>query len=351
MRLIILFMISLLFLCPSKGSAEMISEQGIGQASYSNQSKKEAQEEAVHKAKLNTLNRYSSGFDIAKSNIYSKIRPIVEADIDRFLVDYVMLEESHDNDHKFIRVVVRANIDAGAVERELSKISIDRPMSTQQQSCISFVFVAREAKAVKKYDTRRTVQFMGESLDRGGKAGHSVRTVSSRVTVGGSTFKKADEINWNVSTVNEINTAMNNVFTTLGYEVVDAVDVYDASKGLLDAGKFIRDYKFGDDISATTRRNAIAGSRAADLDYLATGTLDIGMNDTVSPGIDRVYVSVTGKIWSIKTRFPNVVASVGPVQCAGLGPDQRVAKLNALKNAGEMVARELISQLRMKGIQ
>jgi len=351
MRLIRIFMTALLILCSSKAYAEIISEQGTGQSSFSNQSKRVAQNEAVHSAKMNALNRYASGFDVAKSNIYNKIRAIIEADVDKFVTDYAMLEESQDNDRKIVRMVIRANIDTGAVERELSKISIDRTVPSQQQSCISFVFVAREAKAVKKFDTRRTVQFMGESLDRGGKGNHSVRTVSAKMTSGGSSLNKADEINWNVSTVNEINTAMNNVFTNLGYEVVDAVDVYDASKGLLDAEKFIKDYRFGDDISPVTRRNAIAGSRNADLDYLATGTLDIGMNDTVAPGIERVYVSVTGKIWSIKTRFPNVVASVGPVQCAGLGPDQRVAKLNALKSAGEMVARELISQLRMKGIQ
>jgi hypothetical protein len=351
MKVIGLYLLAFLFLCCPRVSAGEISRQGVGQASFNNQSKKDALIEATNKAKLNALSNYVSGFDIAKSNQFDRARPVIESSIDRFVVDYVVIEDVIDNSDKTRHVIVRAMLDPGAIERELSKVTVTNSTSTQQNTYMTFVFVAREVKSQKKFDTRRTVQFSNKTSYEGGRRGSPVRPIESNTTDGGSSLKKTDEIQWTVSTVNEINTAMNNVFTSLGYEVIDAVDVYDASKGMLDTEKFINDYKKGDDISPTTRRAAISGCKAANLDYFATGTLDIGVSDTVATGLERVYVSVTGKIWSIKTPFPKVVASVGPVQSAGLGPDQRVAKLSALKAAGEMVARELTSQMRMKGIQ
>jgi hypothetical protein len=350
MKFVSLFLLVFLFLRFGEASGGMVMQQGIGQASYNAQGKRAAEVEATNKAKVNALNKYVSNFDVAKSNLYDRARPLIEESIDRFVTDYVLLESVADSNNNIFRVVIQATIDAAALDRELSKVSPSGMASNQQNFYLSFVFVAREVKSLKQFDVRRITQYQQESVDTGG-TGASVRKVAFKTTGGGSTLKKNDEITWNVSTVNEINTTMNNVFTSEGYEVIDAVDVYDASKGMLDTGKFINDYKTGDDISPITRRNAIAGCRTADLDYLATGTLDIGTGEMVAPNVERVYVAVTGKIWSVKTKFPRVVASVGPVQCAGLGPDHRVAKLNALKAAGEMVARELTSQLRMKGIQ
>lgn len=361
MRVIRLIFFWLMLLAPCTASAALIHGDGTGQATYRSQSKRDAREQAVHKAKMNALTSYVSSFGLPKSAAFDRIRPVVELEIDRFVPDFVLREEVQDKEHETFRVVLDATIDATAIEKELSQVQGVAASSRQEKSFISFVFVAREAKSVRKFETRRTVQRMAEvtdeetedSLAGNGALGYSSsRSISAKASAGGSSLKKADEIFWNVSTVNEIDVAMNNIFTTAGYEVIDAVDVYAASKGMLDSDSFKRDYKSGDDISATTRRNAIAGCKIAELDYFATGTLDIGMNDTdPDTGLERVFVSVTGKIWSLAAKFPKIVASVGPVQYAGVGPDQRVAKLNALKLAGEEAARELTSQLQMKGIQ
>ena len=361
MKFIRFLFLCFLLLTPRLLSAEMITGQGVGEATYHSQSKSAAREKAIHKAKMNALTKYASTFNMAKSSNFDRIRPVVDLQIDQFVPEYAVHEEVQDRERELFRVVLDATINTNAIEKELLKVSDAGMVPRSEKASISFVFVAREAKSVKKFETRRTVQHMVEqgvnesedSLDESGSLGYSgSRRVTASVTHGGSTLRKADEILWDVTTVNEIDAAMNNIFTTAGYEVIDAVDVYDASKGMLDSDSFRRDYRYGDDISSTTRRAAIAGSKTAGLDYFATGTLDIGMNDTdPDTGQERVFVSVTGKIWSLDTKFPKIVASVGPVQYAGLGPDQRVAKLNALKLAGEEAARELTSQLQMKGIQ
>ncbi len=357
----ICLLFALLFFSTGSVSAETLPQAGIGQASYAGQSKKEARTEAIRNARMNALTRYASTFDVVKATNFNRIKPFVEVDLDRFFIDYVIVDEVQDKEHEFFRVEINAHINVNALEQEMSKVAGATPGSSAEKSNITFVFVARQAKEVKQFDTRRTLQRKVEvsdeesessSVESGAVGRTASRAVGAKVTVGGSRVNKADEILWDVSTVNEIDTAMNNVFTMSGYEVINAVDVYDASGGKLDSETFRSDYKSGDDISAETRRNAIAGCREADLDYFATGTLDIGMSD-IEPatGLSRVYVSVTGKVLSLRMKFPKVVASVGPVQVSGLGPDPRVAKLNALKAAGEQAARELTSQLRMKGVQ
>jgi hypothetical protein len=202
---------------------------------------------------------------------------------------------------------------------------------------------------------------VSESFDEGAEASvvegdglqYSANIKKDQInTSGGSSIQKADQIQYNVSNANEINTAMSNIFSTAGFEVIDAEYLTDETEGLVDVKMFVEDFKYGDDISGQTRRDAVKGCRMVDVMYFAIGTLDVGIKDKdpVS-GLTRVFVSVTGKVLGLKKRFPKTVASVGPVQFSGLGPDQIVAKRNALILAAEKAAQELTSQMRAKGIR
>ena len=114
---------------------------------------------------------------------------------------------------------------------------------------------------------------------------------------------------------------------------------------------FKEDFRTGEDISGKTRRDAAKGARMVEVPYLAVGTLDIGVKETDSAtGLVKVYVTVTGKMISVKNRFPKTVASVGPVLVAGLGPNQSVAERNALKKASATAATELVNQLNFKSV-
>ncbi|MBZ4220571.1 MAG: hypothetical protein LAC69_10445 [Chlorobium sp.] len=123
MRTFGLLIIVLLFICSPRASGAIIEEQGVGQASYTQQSTKDARREAVQKAKINALHKYSSKFDISKSIVYDRIRPVIEANIDRFLTDYLLIEDVQNNEFKYFRVIINANIDATAIEKELAKVS------------------------------------------------------------------------------------------------------------------------------------------------------------------------------------------------------------------------------------
>ena len=82
-----------------------------------------------------------------------------------------------------------------------------------------------------------------------------------------------------------------------------------------------------------------------------TGTLDVGAKkiDPIS-GLVRVFVNVNAQILDCSDFFPIVVASIGPVQFSGQGPDATVAENNALLYASEEAAKQLVSQLSNKNI-
>ena len=107
-----------------------------------------------------------------------------------------------------------------------------------------------------------------------------------------------------------------------------------------------------DDMSRRSRGSAIGASRDCEIRLFATGTIDIGVQD-IDPvsGNRRVYVSVRGQVWNIDKRLPKKVTSVGPVQYAGLGPNDKVAMRNALTLAAEKAGREIVDQLNAKGIR
>jgi hypothetical protein len=78
----------------------------------------------------------------------------------------------------------------------------------------------------------------------------------------------------------------------------------------------------------------------------------VGLSDTdpVS-GMKRVFVSTRAQVWTLEKRLPKNVASVGPVQFSGLGPDAQVATRNALNLAAEEAAKEIVAILNSKGIR
>jgi hypothetical protein len=124
------------------------------------------------------------------------------------------------------------------------------------------------------------------------------------------------------------------------------------SNGLLSVDAIRQDYSHGDDLAPLTQRNMVNGVKAAGIPFIAIGTLDVGMRDTdPATGNKRVFVTVSGKVLDLSQKFPRTVSSVGPVQFSGLGPDESVARVNALKKAAESAAQQLMNELNAKGVK
>ena len=352
---------SLLF--SSMAYGDVVRQQGLGQVAYKGWGgpSAEIKQEAILKAQSSAINKYTATFSSAKMLNYEKIRNLVENNLDCYIAEYRIIDDDVDKDAKIYRVVLEVAINATLIEVELQKASAVQNASVGEKSYLSFVFVAREVTSRKSFDARKTKRVVDESTVEeseethieGGQMGFAGETLKDTVhKTGGSTLQKSDQVKYDVSNAADINAAMTQIFSSAGYEVVEAEYLQDESEGLVNVQDFIEDFRFGDDISGATRRNAAKGCRTLGVEYFAIGTLDVGAKD-IDPvsGLTRVYVSVNGKIMDLRNRFPKTVASVGPIQYAGLGPDQMVASRNALRQAGENAAQDLTSQLRAKGIK
>jgi hypothetical protein len=334
--------------------------KGVAEASYSGffGPSAESKREAIAKAELNALKRFVAGESRSKVKLFNQKKDEINSQLEDIVLSKKIIDEEVDKKAKTIRVTIKAEIN---VELLNAIIAGDETDGSVEGEYISFVFVAREQESVKSFKARQTVVMRKNRSAEGAEledisdagveynAGESTTTSMSK---GGSVNYKNDEIHYRATTSNDINVAMGNVFSDAGFEVVEAVYIEDETSGLLNVEDFKKDYATGDDVNRSTLKNAVKGLRKIDIPYFAMGTLDVDApHIDPNTGLVKVYVTVTGQINSLKSRFPKRVASSGPTQFAGEGPSASVAKRNALLLASKEVAVELTEQLRNKKIQ
>jgi hypothetical protein len=339
---------------------EIAKVKGKGEITYSGafgQSTGEVRA-AITEAKKNALSRYAATFDSARFELYKKIEPMLFASIDQYVSDYTQLDQQIDKSSKHYTVIIEASINPEQIETAIQASA--GPASAQPSadtSYLTFVFVARELGARKVFDDKRTVVEINNATQSGAEknavaedgqsAARSVDKNSvTENTTGGNTETKADALTYRVTTVTDVDNAVNSVLTKARYETVDPVDAG------LDVDAFKNDFSSGSDISPSTRRAAIKALKEKEIRYLAIANMDVGLpqKDDVS-GMIRVYVTVTAKVTDLTPKFPKTVASIAGKPYAGLGPDPQVAKQNALNEAAINSAGELVDQLRMKNVR
>ena len=360
MRFLGVLLFSLLFAANTQ--AQIPTSKGMGEVTYGGWSIDSSdKEKAITDAKVNSIERFIAGGGVSRSKNFDLIRNDVAQDPDQFLLGHTIISEKDDDDANKYRVVLRTEINAARLDQALQEMSAVGNASSAEKSYMSFVFVARQQTSVKSYDAKRVQRQDSESYTEGSDQ-ESVTSSgvdyaadeyqSSKTTTGGSTTRKADIVQYDVTTAQGIDSAMTQVLSTAGYEVVPAEFLEEMTGGLISVDAFREDFRTGSDVSAATKMNAAKGATMAEIEYFALGTLDVGLQDKdpVS-GLDRVYVSVIGQIMDVSGRFPKVVASVGPVQYAGVGPNATVAQNNALKKAAEAAGRELTEQMNARGIK
>lgn len=339
---------------------EVVKVKGKGEIAYNGlfgQSTEEART-ALTEAKKNALVRFASTFDSARLELYKKIEPALFANIDQYVTDCTQLDQQTDKASKHYAVIIEASINPAQIEAAIQASSGPAAAAapTSGSSYITFVFVARELGSRKVFDDKRTVVELKDEThagteknavaEDGQSAARSVATNSaSTTTTGGSTEIKADALSYRVTTVTDVDNAVNSVLTKARYETVDPVDAG------LDMDAFKTDFSSGSDISPATRRAAIKALKEKEIQYIAIANMDVGLpeKDDVS-GMIRVYVTVTAKVTDLAPKFPKTVASIAGKPYAGLGPNPQVARQNALNEAAISSAGELVDQLRMKNV-
>ena len=239
-----------------KGSGEIQYKSFLGPS-------KNDKRVAYKKAQINALSAY---IDKTRGNsgmsLFNAKKEGIEEQLDALILNTIQIGEDKDKGKKSYKVVVRIKINKNTLDNWLgaSECIGEAPNMT-------FVFVARQ---------------------------------QSKVTTDAN------------STDNEVNVAMSNIFSENCYEVIDAAYLEEDSEGLVDVGMIKEDFSRGNDVSPTTIRNAVIGARELEVFYFGLGTLDIGTGIiNQSTGLQQVHVTVTGKVLSLKKRFPRTIAAIG----------------------------------------
>lgn len=316
-------------------------------------------QQALEAAKVSAWKRYTATFSPSQLQGYKPVEDEILGNLDEYIIDFNVLDESVNKESQLYSVSIRASINEAALANRLNQAGVGAAGAQYGAGeLFSFMFVAREVESLKSFDERRTQVRMEEgevsarqsSAMQGGSASlNESQSGMAKVTTGGSTLRKANEVSYRVRSAADVDAAIGETLAGYGFEVVGYEDVV-ATCGGVAPEKIRQEFTTTDDISGQTRKGSIDGARACDVNYFAIGTLDIGMQDTDPvTGNQRVHVSVRGQVWDISTRLPRRVASVGPVQYAGLGPDSDVAMRNALRLSGEKAARALVDQLNARG--
>lgn len=357
----------LALLCLSSvANAKIVSGKGMATVSYSGWTLGASERQsALTKAKVNALQRYVADSNDAMGRMFEAREAQLTANIGSYVLDATVLSAQQDKSAKTYTVVVRADIDANRLMNDLgSGAASATDVAAHAHETVTFLFVARQQASVQSFDAkvyRRTDTHDGMSHDTDegesihahniGTSASENRDSVSATTTGGSVTRKADKVAWQLANTDQINTIVTGVFSNAGYDVVDASQVQGASNGLLNVTAIQQAYSHGNDLPPATQVDATRGVQQAGVRYLALGTLDVGMSSTdpVS-GNQRDYVTVTAKLYDVSGRFARTVASIGPTQVAGLGPDPSIAQTNALQQSAKQVAQQMVDQLNNKGI-
>ena len=377
MQIIRTLLLALLAFSTQIAFAQVENAKGSATITYAKKLTPEDKNKAFREAQVKAVERYYAESGDSESANFDNVRDKVLENLEKFVLSATLISDQDMPDKKQYNAVVRIELNVARLRNTLKANSAIGATPAGNKSPLTFVFMARQVASVKSYDARvvqraevraeasdsvqgREKTSESERVGRGSvktnaAVDRSVNASASRsltTETGGSSTQKSDDSTWRLIPAQSLNSQFTGIFAKAGFDVVEAAYVEPQSKGLLSVKSIERDYETGNDLSPETLRNTAQGLKNAEIPYLALGTLDVGTKD-VDPGtgLVRVYVTVSGKILDLNSRFPRVVSSVGPVQFAGTGPTEAVAQTNALKLAAENAARELVSQINNVGVR
>jgi hypothetical protein len=348
-----------------KAKGDATFESGM----FSSEPDVEVVQKANKVAIVNAWKKYISDFSAAKLNSYKQTQSYFESHLDEFVNESKVIEQFVDTNSNTYSVVVRVSFNDSAVESKLNEGNPKEVLgagAVGAKSLFSFLFLAREQASVKSFDARKTSKVKVENnfendksqdtdiTSKGGRkkvAENQSQDVT--VTTGGSTLKKANETEYKVTSSSDVDAASSEILSSNNFEVVPFADITAQCSG--PSLENIRAEFVGhDELSPELRIAAIRAIKACDpnLRYFAVGTLDARVpdNDPVTGNI-KTSVSFRGQVWDITSGLSRVVASIGPVQRFGLGPDADSARSVALREAATEGSKEIVNQLNARNLK
>lgn len=353
--------------------AQIVTVKGVNTITYATVLTAPEKEKAYRTAQVAAVERYFAENGEAESQNFEAIQEKVEANLDKFILSSTVLNEQDQPGLRKYSITLRVELNVAKLRNTLKGASATAKVSNAEKSQMVYVFVAREVASIKSFDDRVVQRAelseevaVEESKSKKSKEGESVKgnsvatngskKVSANVSVkqsatletGGSTTRRSDDVAYRLLPLGNQKTSTTSVFSQAGFVVADPEFVL--ADGDLKAVN--ADYSKGNDLAPATIRGVVQSLRKAQVPYLVLATFDVNApSQDGATGLQRVSVSVTGRVLDLTNQIPREVASVPPVQYFGLGADNATATTKALKDASIAAAREVVSRLNAAGVR
>jgi len=336
--------------CPAAW-ADRVEVKGIGTISQVEKATDSDKEKALLEAKKSAWKNYVTKQNQSQQQMIAKNDQHFAESLNKYIADVVILDTAVDPAAKTLTVVARVAFNDQAINNFLQEaaVGVGKAGARSSNSLFTFLFMARKQTSIKQFDARRTT--VEETTTANTKAADGAQTQQTIQKKGGNTTRKEDEVEYAVSSNQDLDSAVGEILTSAGVEYVAYDDIVSNCKAPTPKS-FQDDYVSADEMSPSTRGAVISAVRDCEVRYFASGTVDTGVaaRDAVS-GNQQVFVSVRAQLWDVSPKLPRKVGSVGPKQYSGLGPDQSIAAKNALALAAKDLAKGLVDQLNAKGIR
>ena len=332
---------------------------------------------AVQNAQLKAVETYYAEAGESEAANFDTMRAKIIENPDRYFLDTTVLSEDDNAGSKSYTVAVRVSLNVANLRNDIKAGSAVGKAGRTERSALAFLFVSREVDSVSSYDPRISKRVdttdradatlsatdkgrQSEKIRAGSISTDDARTQtgsasinrSSTIEIGGKTTRRSSEATYRLFPSANLNQVFTQAFSRAGFKVNEATLVEPYTGGKFRVAQVEDDYKVGNDLKAATMQSIALGMKNAQIPYIALGTLDVGLADKdPATGLSRVAVTVNARVLDLTQQIPDTIASVGPVQYAGVGPTEDEARTAALKLAASNAARELTAQLTNLGVK
>lgn len=378
MQMIRLMLAATLALAALTAGAQVQQARGKASVTWTGKEiKAEDRARALKAAQMNAVEFYYAEAGESAAGNYDAVRDRVAAEPDRFILETTVLAEDTNAANKQYKVAVRISLNVANLRNLVRNTSAAGTASRQQRSSMAFLFVSREMDSTTTYDPRvykrvdrgtsvgaQTAESdrgtEGEKITKGRVTTDASRNSSATIELkrsdtyeeGGSVKRRSAEATWRLVPSQNLSQVFTSVFSRAGFKVNEAAFIEPYTQGRFKVATVENDYRSGNDLQASTLQSVVQGMQAAQIPYIALGTLDVGMAvPDPQTGLLRVSVTVNARMLDVTAPIPDTIASVGPVQYAGTGPTEMEARTAALAAAAQSAARDLTSQLTNLGLK
>ncbi len=324
--------------------AQIPSARGMATVEYDGVLSTVLRRQALANAKFNALERYVQEINPDRARVFAQQRQTLEPRLAEFILSEQVLAENDQPGFGQYALTVRVEVNAPVLETALRGLDGGPAVAgAVKGQGIALIFMARTPASRQMFADR--------AYSRAEVQGRDTRTSSvATVETGGSVTRRADKVEWQVQSAENINAAMTGVFADAGIDAYEAAMVEAESGGLLQLAQIQAEFGQGDELSSATLRQAADGVRNAQLNLMALGVVDTEMTD-IDPatGNSRVHVTVRARLIDLSGRLPRTLSSIGPVSISALGENETAAGVNAVNLASRQAAQQMVDQLALRG--